>query len=266
MASVRNGYVDAEWGQVHYRRSGEAGPWIALFHESPLSSAVYDRVLPLLGERMRAVAFDTPGYGASSPPAGPGAEIPAYARVLAQAAAALDMQRPILAGVHTGASLAIAASALGDTAGLILTGIPLYTPEERSSHVQDYAPPLEFDETGSQFAWAIDRYRRIWGPNLPPDLLHIAVVDLLRAGPRYDWAYQAAFRYDPAPMLQAFEGPVLLLDAEFDSLASKDALAVELARDAQLAVLEKLPGQPHLRAPERYAELVFSFLDRLRSA
>jgi pimeloyl-ACP methyl ester carboxylesterase len=264
MAAVRNGYVDCEWGQVHYRRSGESGPWIALFHESPLSSAVFDRVLPLLGERMRAVAFDTPGYGASSPPDAPTYEIPDYARILSRAAEDLGMVRPILAGVHTGASIAIAASGLGGgAAGLILTGIPLYTLEERRSFTAGYAPPLVYDEAGSQFTWAIERYRRIWGPNLPADLLQIAVVELMRAGERYDWGYQAAFRWDPAPLLQAFDSPVLLLDAEFDALAGKDALALELAGDAELAVLPGLPGQPHLRDPQRYAELVFGFLGRV---
>jgi len=213
---------------------------------------------------MRAVAFDTPGYGASSPPAGPGQEIPDYARVLAGAAAALGMARPILAGVHTGASIAIAASALhGGASGLVLTGIPLYTPEERVSFAALYAPPIVIDEAGSQFAWAIERYRRIWGPNLPADLLQIAVVELSRAGERYDWGYLAAFRYDPAPSLQAYDGPVLLLDAEFDSLAGKDALALELARDARLCVLPGLPGQPHLRTPEAYAAQILGFLDRL---
>ena len=264
MASVRNGYVEGEWGQVHYRRSGESGPWIALFHESPLSSAVYDRVLPLLGERMRAVAFDTPGYGASSPPDGPTYEIPDYARILSHAAGSLGMVRPILAGVHTGASIAIAGTALGSgAAGLILTGIPLYTAEERHSFTAGYAPPLVADQAGSQFTWAIARYQRIWGPNLSADLLQIAVVELMRAGARYDWGYQAAFRWDPAPLLQEFAGPVLLLDAEFDALAGKDALALQLARDAELAVLKGLPGQPHLRDPQRYADLVFGFLGRV---
>ncbi len=263
MAEIRCGYVDGEWGQVHYRRSGDAGPWVALFHESPLSSAVYQHVLPLLGQHARAVAFDTPGYGASSPPQGPGQEIPDYARVLAGAAAALGMERPVLGGVHTGASIAIAASAFIPAAGLIPTGIPLYTPEERPRFLAGYAPPLVTDGEGAQFAWAIARYRRIWGPDLPAELLHVAVTELMRAGTRYDWGYNAAFRYDPAPQLQAFDGPVLLLNAEFDSLAEKDPLAMRLARDARTAVLPGLPGQPHLRQPARYAELVLGFLDRL---
>ena len=264
MARLTCGYVDGEWGQIHYRTSGESGPAVALFHESPLSSVVWERVLPLLGERVRAFAFDTPGYGASAPPPDRDREIPDFARALRGAIDALGLERPILGGVHTGASLAIAASALGTGAsGLVLTGIPLYSPEERVVCLRDYTPAIPIDDEGAQFAWAVERYRRIWGPNIPVDLLHLAVTELMRVAPRYDWAYQAAFRYDPASLLAAFEGPVLLLDSEFDSLADKDALALELARDATLSVLPGLPGQPHLREPRTYADAVFAFLDRL---
>jgi len=70
------GYVEARWGQVHYRASGSSGPWVALFHESPLSTAAFESVLQLLGTTCRAVAFDTPGYGQSDPPPADGAEIP----------------------------------------------------------------------------------------------------------------------------------------------------------------------------------------------
>ncbi|QKW35544.1 hypothetical protein HUT06_17120 [Actinomadura sp. NAK00032] len=50
---TEGGYADTEWGQVHYRRSGGAGPWIGLFHESPLSSRVFEDVLPPLGRHAR---------------------------------------------------------------------------------------------------------------------------------------------------------------------------------------------------------------------
>jgi pimeloyl-ACP methyl ester carboxylesterase len=264
MTRVRSGYVDVPWGQVHYRTSGDAGPWVALFHESPLSSAVFERTLPLLGERVRAVAFDTPGYGASSPPPPGDVEIPDLAAALAAAMEALGMERPVLAGVHTGASIAVAASALGKgAAGLVLSGLPLYDADERPRFIRDYTPVMPVDAEGAQFAWAIERYRRIWGPALPADLLHLAVTELMRAGPDYLRGYRAAFRYDPAPLLAAFDGPVLMLSAEFDSLTVKDPQAQDLARDATRSVLPGLPGQPHLRAPRAYADQIVAFLDRL---
>src|SRR5690606_22193523 len=139
---IRAGYVDSDWGQVHYRTAGTSGPWVALFHESPLSSRVYDQVLPILGERARVVAFDTPGYGASDPPPRDGMEIPEYAAVLARAASALGMSDVVFGGVHTGASLAIEAARVFDRGarGLVLSGVPLFTPEERADYLANWTP------------------------------------------------------------------------------------------------------------------------------
>ena len=113
---IRCGYVDTSWGQVHYRSAGNAGPWVGLFHESPLSSRVYEDVLVQLAPHCRAVAFDTPGYGSSALPPSATEEIPDYAEVLGQAAVAVGMKDAVFGGVHTGASIAIELA--HDTAGL----------------------------------------------------------------------------------------------------------------------------------------------------
>ncbi|MBB4772616.1 alpha/beta fold hydrolase [Actinomadura livida] len=81
----------------------------------------------------------------------------------------------------------------------------------------------------------------------------------MRVADRYEWGYQAAFRFDPSDALAAADVPVLLLNAEFDRLAPKDALALDLARDARLVVLPGLPGQPHLRAPGDFAAALLAF-------
>lgn len=260
------GYVDTEWGQVHYRRNGEAGPWIVLFHESPLSSAVFETVLPLLGQHARAIAFDTPGYGASDPPPRDGFEIPDYARVLSEAMVALGVSRPVLAGIHTGASIAIEAShaLAGGARGLALSGVPLFTDDERAEYLAGWTPTIPFDDQGSQFTWAVERYRRIW-PDLTPNMLHLASIEVLRAGNRYAWGYQAAFRHDPAEPLRKADAEILLLEAEFDLLADKSAVALALRPDAEITVLEGLPGQPHLRAPAAYARELLRFSTWLAS-
>jgi pimeloyl-ACP methyl ester carboxylesterase len=257
---TEGGYARTDWGQVHYRRNGGAGPWIGLFHESPLSSRVFEDVLPLLGGHARAVAFDTPGYGASDPPPGPGFELPDYGRILAQAAAAIGMERPVLGGVHSGASLAITAAARMPAAGLMLSGVPLFTADERARFIAGWTPEPPVDERGSQFGWAVDRYLGSWGPNVPAELLHLAVVELMRVADRYSWGYQAAFRYDPSEVLAALDLPVLLLNTPSDVLAAKDAVALELARKARLVVLPGPAGQPHLRTPAEFAAALLAFV------
>lgn len=257
---VRGCYVDTSWGQVHALRAGTSGPWIGLFHESPLSSRVFADVLVELAPHARVVAFDTPGYGASTPPDGPDHDIPEYAAVLSQAAAEVGMRDAVFAGVHTGASIAIEVAHCfrHGVGGVVLSGVALYDDEERAAHIADWTPQVPEDVDGAAFHWAVERYQRIW-PDLTPHLLEVAAIELLRVKDRYEWGYQAAFRHDPAGPLAALEVPVLLLDAEFDLLADKDARAMSLARDARLEILKGLPGQPHLRAPARYAAEVLEF-------
>ena len=261
---VRGGYVESDWGQVHYRIAGTSGPWVALFHESPLSSRVWEQVLTHLGPHARVVAFDTPGYGASDQPPSDGHEIPEYAAVLARAASELAMSDVTFGGVHTGASLAIEAAHVFDrgTAGVVLSGVPLFTDEERADFIGNWTPDAPYDSQGSQFDWAIQRYKRIW-PEVTADALHVAVTEVMRVVERYDWGYQAAFRHDPRQPLSDLDLPVLLLDAEHDMLADKDPLAAELARDVRYVSMRGLPGQPHLRAPADYARHLRDFLVEL---
>jgi pimeloyl-ACP methyl ester carboxylesterase len=258
-AALRRTYVDTSWGQVHAVTAGQEGPWIGLLHESPLSSEVWLGVLEALGDRARVVAFDTPGYGASCAPPRDGFEIEAYADVLAEAVGALGMVDPVFAGVHTGASLAVELGhRVPDARGVVLSGVALLSDEQRAEFIEGWTPGIPADNDGAQFAWAVERYRRIW-PELTPELLHVAVVQLLRVKDRYHWGYQAAFRHDPAGPLAALRVPVLLLDAEHDMLAFADPLALELAADARLEVLAGLPGQPHLREPAVYAAHLYDF-------
>ena len=102
---IRYGYADTRLGQVHYREAG-SGPPVILFHESPLSGEIYNVALPVLGRRVRAIAPDTPGYGASEPPPSP-LPLVGYAERLALFLDALGLERVALVGNHTGGKIAI---------------------------------------------------------------------------------------------------------------------------------------------------------------
>src|SRR5262249_54824673 len=65
--AARRGYAAAGFGQLHFREMGTGEP-LLLLHKTPSSSIMYCRVLPLLGQRYRAIAIDTPGFGMSDPP------------------------------------------------------------------------------------------------------------------------------------------------------------------------------------------------------
>ncbi|WP_143227337.1 hypothetical protein [Actinomadura mexicana] len=63
------------------------------------------------------------------------------------------MEKPVLGGVHSGASLAIAAAAHLPVAGLMLSGVPLFDAEERARFIAGWTPEAPLDDHGSQFAW-----------------------------------------------------------------------------------------------------------------
>jgi haloalkane dehalogenase len=252
-------YVDSRWGQVHARQAGSGGPAVVLLHESPLSSAVYQPALPLLGSQLHATAFDTPGYGLSDGPPGQ-AEIGDYAAILLEAIDGLGIDSFAVAGVHTGASLAIqlAVQAPERVSHAILSGVPLFEPEVRQRYLDTWAPPMSVAADGSHFRWAWERYERIWGG--PPELLHLGATTLLENLAGYHRAYHAAFRYDPEPDLPLVRCPVLLYTAEEDLLIGADEVAVDRFPDARLERVPGLRGQLPLRTPEAYAERVLTFV------
>ena len=257
------GYVDSDWGQIHYRSAGHDGPVAVFFHESPLSSVAYDTALPHLGQSLRAVALDTPGYGQSDPPPSDGFEIPDYAGALLKAIDGLGIERFAVAGVHTGASLALE---VGLQAGsdrvtcAVLTGVPLMSEERRREFMSSWSPPMGPAADGSHLQWAWERYQRIWGNDSSASILDVGVTQILNVLERYQWAYNAAFRYDPEPRLPHLACPTLLLDAEHDIFADQDEPAAALLPDARIEIVPGLRGQLPIRVPEIYAAKVAAFV------
>lgn len=262
MTLVRKAYLDTPEGQIHYRWAGDKqAPGVVLFHESPLSGQVYELVLPLLGQHFWAIAPDTPGYGESEGTSEP-REIPYYASRLIEFIRGLGLTRCALVGTHTGASLAIEAAYQAPelVEKLVLSGVPLYTPDERK-HMQDnWTPPFTPVADGSHLQWVWQRYQGIYGASSSPELLNSAVAQFLKAGERYHWVYQAVFRYDPEPALRTLQQPVFHLIAEHDLLAGKHEEAMAMTRNCKAEVVPDLPGQLPMRVPELFSRLVDEFL------
>lgn len=252
-------YVGPEGKQVHIRRAGDQGPWILLFHESPQSSNVYDRALPHLGRRARVVAFDTPGYGMSDPPEHP-LEIPDYARLLLEAADELGVDRFAVAGQHTGASIALEVARLaGERAThAVVSGLPLFDDATRQRYLNDWAPDLPVDPEGRHLMNLWARYERLW--EQPPELLNLSVANIASVFERYNWAYNAAFRHDPAPVLAESTYPILLLTASRDLLVQSDEVALQLRPDARRMTLTDTTGQLPWRMPEEWSRIVADFV------
>ena len=255
------GYVGAEGAQVHFRASGEQGHTLVLFHESPQASNVFEPALPALGATLRVFAFDTPGYGMSDPPARP-LEIPDYAARLLAAIDALGIESFAVAGQHTGASIALEVARLAGrrVTHAVLSGLVLLDPAQRQEFLASWAPDGQVQPDGSHLQTLWRKYVGLWEE--PTELVHLAVSNIASVYERYNWAYNAAFRHDPAPALAEVECPVLLLTAERDMLAHLDERALQLRPDAQQVRLTHGTGQLPWRVPEEFAAVVTDFLAR----
>lgn len=257
---IERGYVETPWGQVHYRSAGAHGPWLALFHELPLSSREFERALPLLGRHFRAIAFDTPGYGELDAPA-ERISLHEYARRLMAALAVLEIGRFAAAGVHTGAAIAaeIAAAAPSQVSHLAFSGLPLLDAEQRRAFAARLALPA-FDRGGAHLVQAWQGRLKSWGEDAPDDLLQWGTLDLLKAYPRSLWALEAVFAHDLGPAVAQIRCPTLFVNAEGDSLAAIDNRAAAHVPGARLEIAGGIRGQLAWRAPEFYADALVRFI------
>src|SRR5438477_475840 len=106
MTEVTRRFVETSAGTIHCAIAGDhTGTDVLLLHQTPRSWDEYRDVLPILGERYRAIAMDTIGFGDSSRAPWPGS-IERYASVAAQFLRALEIERAAVVGHHTGGVIA----------------------------------------------------------------------------------------------------------------------------------------------------------------
>jgi pimeloyl-ACP methyl ester carboxylesterase len=255
------GYVRLPWGQAHYRLAGAAGaPTVLMLHQSPLSSATYEPVLPLLAARgVRAVALDTAGYGMSDAPPTPWT-IPEYAHAVWAFADAVGLERVVLLGQHTGAVVAAEAArqAPERIAGLVFQGLPLYSTEERAEKMRSWAPGYTPAADGSHLLKVWGRIHDLY-PDIGPESADREVLEYLSVGPDYAPAYRAVFGHEVDTAALAGM-PTLLLHGDRDLVARMNAVVTAALPHARL---HELPGGTdfaHEEFPEAFAEELSTFV------
>lgn len=260
MPDFRCGYVDIASGQVHYRRAGDAGPWIFLFHQTPLSSRMYEPTLPELGRHARAVAFDTPGYGGSTPPDGV-TTVTDYATRLLAAIDSFTTGPFAIVGVATGTavSLEIARLAQHRVTHAVFSGAPLLTPE-RMAHFRAQLGEPDARADGSHLLQVWQSRRSNWGDEAPLDQMMMAASETLRVYDRLNWGLLAVTRYDVRAALEALRCPVLFISAGFDKLAPENAAAAAVVKHSVQKIVPGVPPQLCWTAPREYAREILAFV------
>ena len=260
--SVVRRYAPGPHGQLHLRESGSGGVPLILLHQSPLSGAMFDAVMPMLAEAgFHAVAVDTPGYGQSTRPAQP-VGIAGYAEAVGALLDAMGWPKAHLLGHHTGASIAasFAARRPERVERLILNGVALLSDEERAHFAGFRFAPLEPLPDGGHLVAAWNQ--RIAATPGWTDLkaMHRYVVEMLANPDDYHGGFTAAFAHDLRVDLLAIRSPTLVLTNTGEDLYEASKRAVLLRPDFAFAELKGGTHDIVDEQPEAWAHAVVNWL------
>lgn len=223
---MRRAFLTVADRQIHYRHGGEGSP-VVMLHPSPLSSTALLPLASELAKHFRVYALDTPGYGLSDSPLSRPQSLDDYLPTFAAALDRLGLRKVCLYGAATGAQFAIEFSRrYPERVELMMIDSAGHIPaEECDAIVRDYFPDVTPQRDGRHlvtlwqmvrdlfvfFPWCDTRAsRRIDRDLPPPEFMQTMLLDYLRAGPHYDWAYRPAFYNERAERAQAVRVPAVL--------------------------------------------------------
>ena len=256
MRQIERGFVTIREGQVHYRRTAaaavaatasqqEAPPPVWMVHASPASSISLVGLMSALGATRDIIAPDTLGNGDSAPADIDEPDISYYADSSWRVMDALGLEYVDLYGTHTGAHIVaeMAIAQPGRVRRMVLDGVAMFEPAQKSEYLAHYAPAMAPDPTGSQFHWALQfvrdqgwffpYFRRDAAHNRglaapSADALHRTTVEVLKALRTYHLAYRAAFSHDAHARLPLLAVPTLAMADASDPLSVGVPLAAAL--------------------------------------
>ena len=253
-------YITFSDFQIHLRRSGNSGFPIVLLHQTPLSSKMYDKTLPHLGERMQAFAFDTPGYGLSSP-LGNIINLKNYADRISLAIERIGLKKFALAGFATGSALAITlAQDFGDrVTHLILSGTPILS-EKEINFYSNNLPEFNIKHDGSHLVSIWKNRINSYGDEGGLEQIQMVLEESLSATGKISAGLQAVINDNIEERLKLIKQKVLFITLEKDKLASSNKKAFSLVNHAQEIVIYDSFPQYCWTHPKSYASIIFDFV------
>ena len=212
---VRRAYMEARFGQLHYRIAEPPNPEkipLLCFHLSPNSGRVYAQLVAEMGKDRIAIAVDTPGFGESDPPNEP-PSIADYAATMGELVDHLGIKKFDVIGYHTGSRtcVEIAQQRPDQVRRVVLISAPAYSEEELKIQYQSMGTPAA-DESSADGSHFHKKFNWRWkDKEAPPIFIHREAAEALRGGATAWWGHQAAFRYQHAQHLPNVEQPVMIL-------------------------------------------------------
>lgn len=117
--------VETRIGPLHIREAGEGAPVILLHGAAANARELLTGLVDVLGEEVRLIALDRPGFG-GSPPLAEGPRLQGHADAVAALIEAEGLERPVVVGHSYGGAVALrfALDHPGAASGLVLLGAP----------------------------------------------------------------------------------------------------------------------------------------------
>ena len=268
--TIRRAFADLSVGQVHFASCGpvsaeSSAPVVLFLHQTPRSWQEYREVLPLIGQRYRAIAMDTVGFGDSAPPPWP-PSIERWAQVAVELLDALGVARATVVGHHTGGVIAVElAAAFPERVGaLVLSSTPFTNEPFRRARADrppiDEVPP---SGDGTHLA-ALWQKRQAFYPRERPELLQSFVLDALKVSGALEGGHRAVASYRMEDRIGLVTQPVLVVHAPDDPFASPHAveLLAHIGTARQVSIdggMVPLPDQ----LPQAFARVLLEFVDGL---
>ena len=227
MTSITRHFADVGGREVHYRRAG-SGPAVVLLHPAPLSSRIFDPLIEELAGSCTVFALDRAGFGLSELLDHPRPEIGDYADALRDELDAIGIDTAFFYGSATGSVVGteFARRYPERVESIVLENLPLVTDEQAAYMIEHYAPRFEPLWEGGHlpYLWTVAHDIACYWPwsrrevaarrdvDMPfLDDIRLTFLDLLLIGPEGHLAYDAVWRYRPAPALRELTVPTTIL-------------------------------------------------------
>jgi pimeloyl-ACP methyl ester carboxylesterase len=221
---IERRFVATPRARIHVAIAGSGAP-LLLLHQTPRSWDEFRDALPLLGQRCRAIAMDTVGFGDSEALPEGEDSIESWAACAFDLLDALGMEKAAVAGHHTGAAIAVemAASRQERVSALVLSASPYVDAARRAAApgkkiIDEVSPTSD----GAHLT-ALWRMRQPFYPAGDTDLLQRFIVDALKAGRLAAEGHRVVDRYVMETRLPLVRCPTLV----FSPTAEQHALPVE---------------------------------------
>lgn len=261
--TIKKGYADGPFGQLHYEEVGNGVPMI-LLHQMVQSAVQFRPALPVLAKQgVRAIAVDLPGYGMSATP-DHAPTTDEYASIVPALLSHFGLDKAVVCGHHTGASIAVAvAHRYPDIVSkLIIQGVPYFSAEEMAEHAArpHGAEPVVND--GSHFNKVWDRYQGAGKGESSTDSIQWSILCYFMAGETEWHGHNAVFNYDIMPAVEAIKAPTLLISNTGDMLSPQDQSLAAARPDFEFKKIEGGTFQYVYDDAEAWASIVAEYATR----